>query len=63
MNLRQALTDALSDPCVGKARRLSYLVTEKAEYVKNQLLKEYRKSHGGNLPACMDKPTNKSLNK
>jgi hypothetical protein len=55
MNLRQALVDALSDPCVGKARRFSYLVTEKAEHVKDQFLKEYRESHGGNLPACMDK--------
>ena len=55
MNLRQALANALSDPCVGKARRFSYLVTEKAEHVKNQLLKEYRESHGGKLPACMDK--------
>jgi hypothetical protein len=54
-NLRQSLLESLSDPCIGKARRFSYLVTEKAEQVKNQLLKEYRESHGGNLPACMDK--------
>ena len=54
-NLRLSLLESLSDPCIGKARRFSYLVTEKAEQVKNQLLKEYRESHGGNLPACMDK--------
>ncbi len=53
MNLRQALIEALSDPCIGKARRFSYLVTEKAEHVKDQLLNEYRESHGGNSPACM----------
>ena len=54
-NLRQSLLESLSDPCIGKARRFSYLVTEKAEQVKEQLLKEYRESHGGKLPACMDK--------
>ena len=42
-------------PCISKARRFSYLVTEKAEQVKDQLLKEYRESHAGNLPACMGK--------
>jgi hypothetical protein len=55
MDLRQALLESLSDPCVGKARRYSYLVTEKAEQVKDQLLKEYRENHGGKMPACMDK--------
>ena len=55
MDLRRSLLESLSDPCVRKARRFSYLVTEKAEQVKDQLLKEYRESHGGNMPACMDK--------
>ena len=54
-NLRQSLLELLSDPCVSKARRFSYLVTEKAEQVKDQLLNEYRESHGGDLPACMGK--------
>ncbi len=54
-NLRQSLLESLSDPCISKARRFSYLVTEKAEQVKDQLLKEYRESHGGNLPACVGK--------
>jgi hypothetical protein len=54
-NLRQSLLELLSDPCVSKGRRFSYLVTEKDEQVKDQLLEEYRESHGGNLPACMDK--------
>ena len=55
MDLRRSLLESLSDPCVGKARRFSYLVTEKAEQVKDQLLTEYRENHGGNMPACMDK--------
>ena len=54
-NLKQSLLESLSDPCIGKARRFSYLVTEKAEQVKDQLLEEYRESHGGRLPTCMDK--------
>jgi hypothetical protein len=52
------LLESLLDPCIGKARRFSYLVTDKAEQVKDQLLKEYRDSHGGNFPACMDKRMN-----
>jgi hypothetical protein len=31
-NLRQSVLESLSDPCIGKARRFSYLVTEKAEH-------------------------------
>ena len=55
INLKQSLLESLSDPCISKARRFSYLITENAEDVKDQLLKEYRESHGGNLPTCMDK--------
>ena len=55
INLKQSLLESLSDPCINKAKRFSYLVTENAEDVKDQLLKDYRESHGGNLPACMDK--------
>jgi len=54
-NVRQSLLESLSDPCVGKARRFSYLVTDKTEQVKNRLLNDYRESHVGKLPACMDK--------
>jgi hypothetical protein len=55
INLKQSLIESLSDPCISKATRFSYLITEDAERVKNQLLKEYRESHGGSLPTCMDK--------
>lgn len=54
-NLRQALLESLSDPCISKARRFSYLVTQKAEQVKDQLLNQYREGHGGTLPECIDK--------
>ena len=54
-NLKQSLLESLSDPCIGKARRFSYLITENTLHVKDQLLKEYRESHGGSLPTCMDK--------
>ena len=55
INLRQSLLESLSDPCISKAKRFSYLITENAEQVKDQLLREYRESHGGSLPRCMDK--------
>ena len=54
-NLKQSLLESLSDPCISKARRFSYLITENSMHIKNQLLKEYRESHGGSLPTCMDK--------
>jgi hypothetical protein len=54
INLRQSLLESLSDPCISKAKRFSYLITENAEHVKDQLLREYRESHGGSLPTCMD---------
>ena len=54
INLKQSLLESLSDPCINKAKRFSYLVTENAEDVKDQLLKDYRESHGGSLPTCMD---------
>lgn len=54
-NLKKSLLESLSDPCRSKARRFSYMITENTELVKDQLLREYRASHGGSLPACMDK--------
>jgi len=54
VNIQQSLLESLSDPCISKAKRFSYLVTENAEHVRDQLLKEYRESHGGSLPTCMD---------
>ena len=53
-NLQQSLKDSLSDPCISKARRFSFLVTDNAEQIKDQLVREYRESHGGNLPSCME---------
>jgi hypothetical protein len=56
-NLRQSLLDCLSDPCISKARRFSYAITEEksaADKVREQLLNEYRSKHNGKLPACME---------
>ncbi|HYG00241.1 MAG TPA: hypothetical protein VD815_09120 [Candidatus Saccharimonadales bacterium] len=55
MNLKQSLLESLLDPCIGKATRVSYLITQNTEQVRDQLLKEYRESHGGKMPVCMDK--------
>lgn len=54
-NLQQSLKDSLSDPCISKARRFSFLVTDNAEQIRDQIVREYRESHGGNLPSCMEK--------
>lgn len=55
IDLQQSLKESLSDPCINKAKRFSFLVTENTEQVKDQLLREYRESHGGNLPSCMER--------
>ena len=44
----------MSDPCISKAKRFSYMITENSEQIKDHLLMEYRKNHGGNLPLCME---------
>ena len=49
------MLELLSNPCVSKARRFSYLVTGTAEHVKDQLLKEYRESHGAEMVAALQK--------
>jgi hypothetical protein len=52
-NIRQSLFDCLSDPCISKATRFSYALTDSADKVKEQLLNEYRSKHNGKLPMCM----------
>ena len=53
-NIRQALLDCLSDPCISKAARFSYALTDSADKLKEQLLNEYRSKHNGKLPICME---------
>ena len=53
-NLRESLLECLSDPCISKAKRFSYAITERADKVKEQLLNEYRDKHDGKLPGCME---------
>lgn len=52
-NTRQALLQALTDPCTSKAKRFRYILTNKYEQKKEQLLAEYAEKHSGQLPPCM----------
>jgi excinuclease UvrABC nuclease subunit len=52
-NIKKSLIDCLSDPCVSKAKRFSYALTESSDKVKGQLLNEYRSKHNNKLPECM----------
>ena len=59
-NLRQSLLECISDPCIKKAKGFSYLVTNSADKVKEQLMKEYQEKHDNKLPICVwKKQTNK----
>ena len=53
-NLRESMRRCLSDACISKARRFSYVIIESADKVKEQILNEYRNNHGGRLPMCME---------
>jgi hypothetical protein len=53
-SVRQSLLDCLSDPCIRKATRFAYALTNSADKVKEQLLNEYRSKHNGRLPICME---------
>jgi hypothetical protein len=53
-SIRQSLLDCLSDPCISKATRFGYSLTDSADKVKEQLLNEYCSKHNGKLPVCME---------
>jgi hypothetical protein len=53
-NLRQSLLECLSKPCISKAKRFSYAITQSSDKIKEQLLNEYRSKHNGKLPTCME---------
>jgi hypothetical protein len=53
-NLRESMYTSLSDPCLSKAKRFSYAITESSDKIKEQLLNEYRNKHNGTLPSCME---------
>ncbi len=58
-NIRQSLLDCLSHPCISKATRFSYALTESADMVKRIILNEYRNKHNTKLPACMEEEQTK----
>jgi hypothetical protein len=53
-NLRTSLLEALTTPCLEKAKRFRYMITESKEIIKEQLVKDYLEKHNGKLPSCME---------
>lgn len=54
-NLRTTLLDFISDPCIGKGQRFSFMVNRGSlENLKMDLLIDYKLRHNGKLPACME---------
>ncbi|MFY3740336.1 MAG: excinuclease UvrABC nuclease subunit [Candidatus Nitrosomirales archaeon] len=53
INLRQSLVESLSNPCISKAKRFHYMITENHHEMKEKLVNEYRQNHG-RLPECME---------
>lgn len=52
-NLRQSLTQDLTNPCINNNSRFSYAIIETADNIRENLLNEYRNKHEGKLPLCM----------
>jgi hypothetical protein len=53
-SVRQSLLDCLSDPCIRKATRFAYALTDSADKVKEQLLNKSRSKHNGKLPVYIE---------
>jgi len=53
-NLRVSLLESLTTPCLEKAKRFRYMVTNSQEKTKEQLIQDYIKKHNGKLPECME---------
>ncbi|MBI3622754.1 hypothetical protein HY212_01565 [Candidatus Pacearchaeota archaeon] len=53
-NLRVSLLESLATPCLAKAKRFRYMVTNSQEKIKEQLVQDYTKKHNGKLPECME---------
>ena len=54
-NLRQSLTEDLTNPCKNNNSRFSYAIVETADRIREDLLNEYQNKHDGKLPLCMSK--------
>ena len=52
-NLRTILLESLATPCLEKAKRFRYMITDSQEKIKEQLIQDYTKKHNGKLPECM----------
>jgi hypothetical protein len=53
-NLRNSLLESLSKPCLDKAKRFRYMITDSPDKVKEQLIQKYTQKHDGKLPLCME---------
>ena len=54
-NLRMKLSDSHSTPCVSDATRFRYMKHSSPKKIKDDLIKDYKERHEGNLPLCMQK--------
>ena len=53
-NLRVSLLESLTMPCLEKAKRFRYVITDSETKTKEQLVQDYLKKHNGKLPECME---------
>jgi hypothetical protein len=53
-NLRNSLLESLSKPCLDKAKRFRYMITDSPDKIKEQIIQDYIQKHNGKLPLCME---------
>ena len=53
-NMKKSVEDRSSDKCVSKSTRFRYRKEDNFKNFENVLIKEFKKRHEGQLPACMN---------
>ena len=54
-NLKATLLESVSDPCIRRGQRFSYLIDHgPLEKLKAELVNDYKLRHNGTVPACME---------
>ena len=53
-NMKKSVEERSSDSCVSKSTRFRYRKENNFKNIENRLIKDFKKRHEGQLPACMN---------
>jgi hypothetical protein len=52
-NIKKSIKEKLSQPCIPENTRLRFMQTSEFEKISEELIKDYKNRHEGNVPSCM----------